>query len=46
MWLGVPSTEDRRFVREFARWTALMAERIEGQFAKQGLDVTDRLVRA
>ncbi|HEX4725348.1 MAG TPA: serine hydrolase domain-containing protein [Pseudonocardiaceae bacterium] len=46
MWIGMPSTEDRRFVPEFARWSALTGEQIESQFAKQGLDVTDRLVRA
>ena len=46
LWIGLPSTEDHRFVPEFTPARPYTEEMVAGQFTKQGLDVTDRLVRA
>jgi CubicO group peptidase (beta-lactamase class C family) len=46
LWIGLPSSEDRRFVPEFARFAALTADQLAGRFTKAGIDPTSRLVRA
>lgn len=46
LWIGLPSSQDHRFVPEFVRSPAQTFDEVAAPYVELGIDLSDRLVRA